>query len=624
MCAIAGIMSFKNNLVELSNLQKMANIMQHRGNDGEGFWLNNSSTIGFAHKRLSIIDLSKNAAQPMHYLQHEATNKYTLIFNGEIYNYVELKKDLITKGYQFFTQSDTEVLLALYDCYQENCLQYLDGMFAFALWNNATQQLWIARDRFGEKPLYYNCSDEQFLFASEMKALWAVGVDKTINNARLLNYLSVGMVSNPSNAEETFYNSIKKLPAAHYLIINYNTKEISTKRYWQANLHEEKNLLKEEEVVEKFSYLFAQSIKRRLRSDVAVSTSLSGGLDSSSVIATITALNNKNNNEKPISFSAIFPGFAKDESAFINEVVNYFNLKNYTINPTAEGFVADFEKLLFHQEEPFQSSSIYTQFKVYELAKLHNIKVVLDGQGADEILAGYTKYYFWYWQSLLSNFKFSTLKKEKIAAKKNNQQIDWNSKNIAAAFFPNLAARKLTSNIKNKILFNPYIEKDFINANFNEQSVQKPTIKNLNQILQFNTCTNGLEDLLRYADRNAMAHGIEVRLPFLNHQLVEFVLNLPENYKIREGFTKYVLRTAMSNQLPQNIVWRKDKIGFEPPQKLWMENKKMEELLMQAKFNLAKAGILKKQVIDLKLTNTNAHEVNNYNWWFLCMGNLIG
>ncbi|HNL83176.1 MAG TPA: asparagine synthase C-terminal domain-containing protein [Chitinophagaceae bacterium] len=149
-------------------------------------------------------------------------------------------------------------------------------------------------------------------------------------------------------------------------------------------------------------------------------------------------------------------------------------------------------------------------------------------------------------------------------------------------------------------------------------------MKNLNQILQFNTCTNGLEDLLRYADRNAMAHGIEVRLPFLNHQLVEFVLNLPENYKIREGFTKYVLRTAMSNQLPQNIVWRKDKIGFEPPQKLWMENKKMEELLMQAKFNLAKAGILKKQVIDLKLTNTNAHEVNNYNWWFLCMGNLIG
>ncbi len=623
MCAIAGIVSYHNQAVDISSLKLMANAMHHRGIDGEGFWVNTKANVGFAHKRLSIIDLSNNAAQPMHYLQYNNSPKYTLVFNGEIYNYIELKKDLIKKGYTFYTNSDTEVLLALYDYYNTSCLNYIDGMFAFAIWDNITEQIFIARDRFGEKPLYYFSDKNQFIFSSEMKALWAVGVSKTINNAMLLNYLSVGMVSNPNNAEETFYNNIKKLPAAHYVLVDTKLNNITTTKYWSVNFNSFENKLNQNEVVDKFLFLFNQSVERRLRSDVAVSTSLSGGLDSSSIISSIAKIQNYNSKELPISFSAVFPGFSKDESQYIKQVTDYFSIKNFTTTPTAENFASDFEKLLFHQEEPFQSSSIYVQYKVYELAKENNIKVLLDGQGADETLAGYSKYYFWYWQSLLNNFKVNTFLYEKSKAKQNNHTISWSINNIIAAFFPYLASKKLSANLKNNIQAKTYFNKNFVIDNINLNSFQKPIIKNLNQILYYNTCINGLEDLLRYADRNSMAHGVEVRLPFLNVELVEFMLSLPEQFKINNGFTKYILREAMQNKLPETIVWRKDKIGFEPPQKQWLQHKVITDYTQNAKENLIKAGIFKKNVLDMKFNVAEAHEANNMQWWTLCAGTLF-
>lgn len=623
MCAIAGIVSYHNQAVDISSLKLMANAMHHRGIDGEGFWVNTKANVGFAHKRLSIIDLSKNAAQPMHYMQYNHSPKYTLVFNGEIYNYIELKKDLLQKGYTFNSNSDTEVLLALYDCYHTACLNYIDGMFAFAIWNNITEQIFIARDLFGEKPLYYYNNKNQFIFSSEMKALWAVGVEKSTNNSMLLNYLSVGIVSNPNNAEETFYNQIKKLPAAHYLLVDTKQNKITTAKYWHVNLNSFNSKYNHNEVVEKFLFLFHQSVERRLRSDVEVSTSLSGGLDSSSIIAAITKIQNQKLKDLPKSFSAVFPGFQKDESKYIKQVTDYFSIKNYTTTPTAESFIADFENLLFHQEEPFQSSSIYVQYKVYELAKEHNIKVLLDGQGADETLAGYTKYYFWYWQSLLGNMKLNAFFHEKRKALQNNQIINWGFNNKVAAFFPALASKKLASNLKNKIVSNAYFNKNFITDNINVSSFNKPIIKNLNQILYYNTCVNGLEDLLRYADRNSMAHGVEVRLPFLNVELVEFMLSLPGKYKINNGFTKYILREAMQNKLPETIVWRKDKIGFEPPQKQWMQHKVITDYTQNAKENLIKAGIFKKNVLDMKFNVAEAHEANNMQWWTLCAGTLF-
>ncbi len=616
MCGIAGILSINPTTVQQNKLQLMGNALQHRGPDGEGFWINKTHTVGFAHRRLAVIDLSNAAAQPMHY-----KNRYSIVFNGEIYNYLELRDDLKKKGYQFTTNSDTEVILALYDCYNDDCLQYLDGMFAFAIWDEHYKELLIARDRFGEKPLYYFFDGEKLLFASEMKALWAAGISKEINNKMLFNYLSAGLVSNPNNATETFYSNIKKLPPAHGLCYSTDSNEIFTYKYWQINKATQPFPFSKKSALEIFTEKFNQSVQRRLRSDVLVGTSLSGGLDSSSIIATIQQIQVPNT--KQYSFSAIFPGFEKDESAYINIINHQFNLQGHTVTPTAADFVKDFNKLIHHQEEPFQSSSIYAQYKVYELAKQQGVTVLLDGQGADETLGGYTKYYHWYWQQLVSTFKLGKLAKEKNAAIANGNKIHWGIKNYAAAFLPNMAAKKLQEQLVHSVQHNTLLTKDFIEASFDKNVFEKPVIKTLNDVLYYNTFQNGLEDLLRYADRNSMAHGREVRLPFLSHELVEYIFKFSADYKMQNGFTKHLLRLAMNNFLPKEIVWRKDKVGFEPPQQQWMQHKQIQEQMIEGKKMLIAKGILSKQSLEQKPRALSAHEANNFDWWFLCAGSLM-
>lgn len=616
MCGIAGIVANNTNLVQANKLQQMATALRHRGPDGEGIWINSTQHAGLAHTRLSIIDLSNAAAQPMHY-----NNRFTIVYNGEIYNYIELKADLKKKGYTFATESDTEVLLAMWHCYNDDCLQYLDGMFAFAIWDDEYKELYIARDRFGEKPFYYFFDGNQFLFASEMKALWAAGVEKQINNTSLLNYLAAGFVSDPNDAESTFFNAIKKLPAAHALNYRLAENDVFVYDYWQLETKASTFIFNKEKAKEILFEKLTYSVKNRLRSDVTVGTSLSGGLDSSTIVALIQQ--EQNSEAELNTFSAVFPGFAKDESKYIQLVNQKFGIKNFTVTPASEDFIRDFDKLLHFQEEPFQSASIYAQYKVYELAKQQGIKVLLDGQGADETLSGYTKYYHWYWQELLSGFKFGELKKEQAATKQNGNTIEWNLKNYAAAFLPRLAASKLQNQLKQSVYSHTVLSKDFVYAYFNEASFEKPVIKSLNDILYHNTFKSGLEDLLRYADRNSMAHGREVRLPFLNHELVEFVFSLPAHFKIKNGFTKHILRATMQNFLPKEIVWRKDKVGFEPPQQQWVQHKKIQEKLADAKQQLVAKGICKKEILQQKPNIKAAHDANNIDWWLLCSSSLI-
>lgn len=615
MCGIVGIVANNTNLVQENKLYQMATALRHRGPDGEGIWINKSQHVGLAHRRLSIIDLSNAAAQPMHY------NRFTIVYNGEIYNYLELKADLQKKGYVFTTASDTEVLLAMWHCYNDDCLQYLDGMFAFAIWDDEYKELYIARDRFGEKPLYYFFDGKQFLFASEMKALWAAGVEKQINNTSLLNYLAAGFVSDPNNAEATFFNNIKKLPAAHALNYSLAENDVFIYDYWQLETKAASFVFSEDKAKEILFEKLSNSIKNRLRSDVTVGTSLSGGLDSSTIVALIQQ--EQNSAKELNTFSAVFPGFGNDESEYIQLVNRQFNLKNYTVSPNSENFVQDFEKLLYHQEEPFQSASIYAQYKVYELAKQHQVTVLLDGQGADEILGGYTKYYHWYWQQLVRGFKFNKLNDEQVATTKNGNSINWNIQNYAAAFLPRLAANKLQNQLKHTVYNNSVLSKDFVHAYCNEASFEKPIIKSLNDILYYNTFKNGLEDLLRYADRNSMAHSREVRLPFLNHELVEFIFSLPADFKIKNGFTKHILRTTMQGFLPNDIVWRKDKVGFEPPQQQWMQHQQIQEQLAEAKQKLVANGICKKEILQQKPNFKAAHDANNADWWLLCGSNLM-
>jgi asparagine synthase (glutamine-hydrolysing) len=273
---------------------------------------------------------------------------------------------------------------------------------------------------------------------------------------------------------------------------------------------------------------------------------------------------------------------------------------------------------MFHQEEPLQSSSIYAQYKVYELAKEKGVTVILDGQGADEILAGYNQYYHWYWQELLTKRKWKQANVEVQAAKANGINNNWGWKNYIAAFMPGLASNRLQQKAWQQQKNNKFIDSNFKDHYADKVFLYKPTVDKLNDILYFNTMQSGLEDLLRYADRNSMAHSREVRLPFLNHQIVEFIFGLPAHYKIVNGFTKHVLRLGMEPLLPKNIVWRKDKVGYEPPQQQWMQQAKIVELLHESRRELIKKGILNKKVIDQPIVAGNAHQADNFDWRFLC------
>jgi asparagine synthase (glutamine-hydrolysing) len=610
MCGIAGIVSLNKSLVNEQSLKKMADSIAHRGPDGEGFYISNSGTVGFAHRRLAIIDLSTAAAQPMHYKQ-----RYTIVYNGEIYNYKELKIILQKAGYIFNNESDTEVILAAYDLYKEECVQHFDGMFAFAIWDEETQNIFCARDIFGEKPFYFFRQNDAVFFASEMKALWAIGIDKTPEDNMVAAYLGIGQVQNPKNKAQTFYKNIFALPAAHTISFNVDLSKFEIKQYFDIN-KENQTIILEKEATEKLAYLLETSIQKRLRSDVAVGSSLSGGIDSS----TIAYFVSKQHDVKSFkTFSAIFPGFSKDESNLIIELCRNLKLENNVVTPTALGLVNDFEKIAYHQEEPFTSASIFAQYKVYELAAAKNVKVLLDGQGADEIFGGYTKYVNWYLQDVLRNDGWTAYKKESTLFKNNKIVIAPNYKNVVAAYLPTFTASLLEENAKSTIAKNKFLHRDFVRNAQNNSTINKPRIYKLNDILYHNTMQLGLEELLRFADRNSMAHGVEVRLPFLNKELVQFVFSLPSSLKMQNGFTKNILRKTMQDKLPDKVLWNPNKIGFEPPQKSWMENKQVQEMIQDAKGKLVNNKILKPFVLDEPIKASAAHEETNKDWRYLSL-----
>ncbi|MEP6844432.1 MAG: asparagine synthase (glutamine-hydrolyzing) [Panacibacter sp.] len=622
MCGIAGIISSNSSFVQQQQLQCMADVLIHRGPNGDGFWINMQQTVGFAHRRLAIIDLSNEAAQPMHFLH------YTIIFNGEIYNYKELKEDLSGKGYVFKTASDTEVIPAAYDCWGIDFLDHFDGMFAFALWNEKEQNLLLARDRFGEKPLYYHADYTQrgrfaqFIFASEMKALWAVGVPKNLEGTSMLNYLTLGYTQNPIKKTATFYSNILSLPPGHYLTVTPNEGRVQMKRWYKFQTTISDGSISSDTYIETFRDLLLQSVERRLRSDVSIGTSLSGGLDSSSIIAAIAGVKDLNKHWENIGFTAAFPGFEKDELVFSKKAAGHFCIDQKIIEPSAEDWVNHFHQLMYHQEEPLQSSSVLTQLLVYKLAKENNITVLLDGQGADEVLGGYKKYTQWYLQQLFTKDSSQYFKERKLL--RQNDFIDsWGWRNYAAAIFPGKTAQVLQQKAITQQNNHPFINRDFLFNFRNADTLQKPVVKQLEDILYYNTFNTGLPELLRYADRNSMAHSREVRLPFLSHELVQFIFSLPAAYKIKDGFTKWILRKAMEPQLPKEIVWRKGKVGFEPPQKEWMQNKQVQEMIIESRRKLVKEKVLQPTVIDAPLQPKAAHDAGNFDWRYLCASTIF-
>ena len=607
MCGIAGIIQ-EAPILRIENIKKMTDSLAHRGPEGEGEWQNSSGTALLGHRRLSIIDLSTAAAQPMHYL-----GRYSIVHNGEIYNYIELRNELGKKGYIFHTNSDTEVILAAYDCWQEDCVHYFDGMFAFAIWDETERELFAARDRFGEKPFFYHIGNGTFLFASEMKALWATGVERNANLKMLFNFITIGYADNPARPEETFFDNISKLPPASRLYYSSVSKELSVEKYWDIDPDADPITIGEHAAIERFNELLGRSVKRRLRSDVSIGTSLSGGLDSSAITAMIHESGQAFSHQ---CFTAIFPGFKKDESAVSKLVADNFQLKQHTITVTLDDFLANWEKFMHHQEEPVSSASAYAQYAVFRLAKEKDITVLLDGQGADETMAGYMKYYKWYWQELFQKRKLGR-SKEISFARQNGITEKFGLKNVVASLFPDLASVILERQYLVHALQQEDLTRDFIKLQSKEAYYTTPEFHSLNGVLYFNSLVHGLEELLRYADRNSMAHGREVRLPFLQHELVEFLFMLPSSFKIRNGWTKWLLRQSMDPRLPADITWRKGKTGFEPPQRSWMEDMRMQEMIREAKKKLVAEKILNPETQQKPIRATSAYAAEAYDWRYL-------
>jgi asparagine synthase (glutamine-hydrolysing) len=550
MCGIGGVYHLGKEKINHALLKSMSDIIHYRGPDGDGIWMNDNSSVGFVHRRLAIIDLNETGKQPMMF----DNGRYVITYNGEIYNYKELKEDLIKAGYKFNSTSDTEVLLALYDQKKAKCLDYLDGMFSFAIYDNKARTMFCARDRFGEKPFHYYKDKNIFLFGSEIKQLSVYKKDLKINLKAIQKYLDSKRIALD---QFTYVEEVFALKPAHFIWIEDGSFAVHS--YWDIHLEKQERRSSSKEYIDGFKNLFLTSIARRMRSDVEIGSCLSGGMDSSSIVCGIKSISTN-----PLkTFSARFDDPIKDEGKWIEEVIRASKAQNFEVYPDAGLFLEELDELLYHHEFPIASTSQYAQWCVYRLASINKVKVLLDGQGADEYLAGYDDLkYFAIWQ-LYREMKFRDFFIERKYLRKN-----WNNKSSTGFLF----------------LFDPILKLLGI----------KRSVYNLGysfrERLKYSTM-HELGELLRYGDRSSMAFSLEVRLPFLNHELVEYTFSLPNEMIYKDGATKFVLRKAVEGLIPKAIFNRYDKIGFAPPQQKWLENPIYQDAYEKASVHLKSLGL---------------------------------
>ncbi|HET6244034.1 MAG: asparagine synthase (glutamine-hydrolyzing) [Bacteroidetes bacterium] len=552
MCGIAGFIDTSLSTSKADHLIKeMLMTIAHRGPDFSGHWSEFPVTQG--HNRLSIIDLTENSNQPLHY------EDYVISFNGEIYNYLEIKEELLSLGYKFSTHSDTEVILAAYKAWGEDCVQKFMGMWAFAIWDKVRRVLFCSRDRFGIKPFYYVSGAGAFYFASEVKAIKKSPLfDGQINNRQVIRLLQLGWVDYKN---ETFYESVKSLPEASNLIFKNGKVEI--KRYWDLS---QKQIISEDNFEgrkEKFKSLFEDSIKMHFRSDVEVGAALSGGIDSSSIVSVAAKMFPEKNIK---AFNIFYEGSgAVDERPFVYELVKkYKNIEPYYYSPKDDELADALNKVLFHQDAPISGSSAISQYFVMNLAKQNKVTVLLDGQGADEYLGGYMHTFNRIIGSHFHNREFFKAIKLLQLHKKEH---GLSGKEVAMTLLKSI----YTSSHNEAGVFNFELNriKSLLNSKFKDMSgiidlldAHPNKIDNFFYNLLFST---SLPSLLHYEDRNSMAFSLESRVPFLDHRLVEYGFSLPLEDRIRGAETKYILRKSLSGVLPDAIRDRKDKKGFVTP-----------------------------------------------------------
>lgn len=610
MCGIAGIRSGDPSLASRERLQRMADAMAHRGPDGAQYFTGQFQEIfaGLAQRQLAITAPSPDNRPPLRYL-----DRYQVIHNGEIYNYRELRRALEQKGYAFRTQGDTELIAAAYADEGPGCLAQFDGMFAFAIWDEHTGTLFCARDRFGEKPLHYSYDDQSgsFLFASEIKALWAGGIERHLQSGMLLHFLTLGQTTHPHLPQLSFYEQVFRLPPGHYLQLEAGDKVPTIGAYWDLD-KQRQELLPDGEAAAAFRDLLEQGLRQRLDSTVPMAITVSGGLDSSTLVAAADHLRGKSTPLR--SFSAVFPGFAKDESPFIEALASRYGLNHCAVIPDGDALVSSMETLARCQDEPFSSASVWAQYCVYQEASRQGIRVMIDGQGADEYLGGYGRYLPWFLRDFHRLYGAKKTAAQVRALRARGWQVPWNLAQQWGSRFPVLTQTYLTRKAQREHARHPWIEPGFREAYSGAGFIAKPLVNSLNDILYYDTLQGPLQELLRYADRNAMAHGIETRLPFLHHPLVELVFSLPPTQKIRDGETKWILRESYRTSIPEAILQRPGKTGFEPPQAAWMNIPAAQRAIQDAKQKLVDAGIYRATSLEAPVRATDAYERQAYDW----------
>ena len=566
MCGIAGVIRSATGPIDA----RFALTLEHRGPDDRGWLLYDGRCVTTGrdarptfegrlllwHQRLSIIDLSPTGWQPMAY----GDGRWHIVFNGEIYNYLELKQELEAAGCRFKSTSDTEVLLAGYATWGKAMLRRLTGMFAFAIFDQQTRRVFLARDPFGIKPLYYTQVPSGLAFASEIKALVKLdGVPRRANPQRVYDYLQTGL-GEAGNAE-TFYRDIQQLPGAHCAEIDLDTpSKLRCERYWQID-PERRTQCSFAEAVAQIRNLFLENIRLHLRSDVTVGSTLSGGIDSSSVVSAVRHLHPA---EALHTFSLVVPEAAVNEEPWINIVAEACRTQQHKTTATAEGLFADIGTLIYTQDEPFGGTSMYGEYCIHRLIRQAGLKVVLVGDGGDEIFAGYQAFLGAYLASLTTRGRLvSAARFARVAARfpgMNFLRVCAYATECSLRPDQQRGLRALLG----KSFFPPWMK-----AGWFEAAGVEPTTKyvsggeKLRALLVKMLTESALPGHLRCQDRNSMAHSIESRQPFLTPNLVEFVLSLPEEFFFSSaGGTKHLLREAMRGLLPEPIRQRRDKIGF--------------------------------------------------------------
>lgn len=545
--------------------------IRHRGPDGTGQWVSSDARVGFGHVRLSIIDIDAGA-QPM----HSINDRYVITYNGEIYNYIELRNELGAESFR--TQSDTEVILRAYEVWGDDCVNHLRGMFAFAIWDKHEQKLFLARDRFGIKPLYWAKTSSGLYFASEVKALLPFLDERTVNNSAISDYFTFQFCL----GQKTLMSGVRQLPAAHYAEVEVNELP-QPKRYWEVQYdidyeHTEKWF------TERLYDLMHESIELHLRADVEVGSYISGGVDSSLVASMARELRSSDRFQ---GFNGRFlDSDAFDESRYAQDLADEQDMQLHVADISENDFVENIQKVIWHLDQPIAGPGSFPQYMVSKRVG-ENIKVVLGGQGGDEIFGGYARYLVAYFEQCIKGALEGTLNN-------GNYVVTYES------IIPNLEAlrqykpmlrefwagglfeerdKRYWRLVNRANTFGGILAPDAIcqNGTFEEfqeifwgQNVGKESYFDSMTHFDFKTL---LPALLQVEDRMSMAHGVEARVPFLDHPLVEFAATIPADVKFKNGELKRLLKLVFANRLPNSICNRKDKMGFPVPLNLWLKEK---------------------------------------------------